>query len=213
MNNPKIRVLLVDDHPVVRNGVQLMLGAQADIEVIGEAENTQDALNAVRNNNFDVALIDIALGEQNGLDLLKYLRREHPKLAVLVLSMYSEDVYAVRALRLGAAGYVTKNSPAATLVAAIRKAASGGKYISLGLSEKFATMVAGGTLTPHEALSNRELEVMKMLAAGEALVTIAETLHLSPNTITTYRSRILEKIGVRSNTALAKYAREHGLLV
>jgi DNA-binding NarL/FixJ family response regulator len=144
--------------------------------------------------------------------LLKSLRVEKPKLAVLILSTYSEEIYAVRALKLGAAGYLTKDTSSADLIAAVRKAASGGKYVGPALMEKLASMIGGATVSTHEALSNRELEVMKLIAAGESLVKIAETLHLSPNTVTTYRTRILEKMGMSSNAELTRYALENGLI-
>jgi DNA-binding NarL/FixJ family response regulator len=213
MQNKKIRVLLVDDHTVVRNGVRLMLSAAQDIDVAGEAESAEEATRLVREQDFDVALLDIALTGKSGLDLLKLLRAEKPKMAVLILSMYSEEVYAVRALKMGASGYLTKSNPAATMIAAVRKAATGGKYISPTLVEKLANMIGNDRMTPHEALSDRELEVLKMIAAGESLVKIAHTLHLSPNTVTTYRTRILEKMGLSSNTELARYALENGLLI
>ncbi|MGV3653804.1 MAG: response regulator [Noviherbaspirillum sp.] len=213
MQNKKIRVLLVDDHTVVRNGVRLMLSAAQDIEVTGEAESAEEATRLVRGQDFDVALLDIALTGKSGLDLLKLLRAEKPKMAILILSMYSEEVYAVRALKLGASGYLTKSNSAATMIAAVRKAATGGKYISPTLVEKLANMIGNDRMTPHEALSDRELEVLKLIAAGESLVKIAQTLHLSPNTVTTYRTRILEKMGLSSNTELARYALENGLLI
>lgn len=213
MSDNKIRVLLVDDHAIVRNGVRLMLSSEIDIMVDGEAANAQDALHLARERDFNVALVDIAMPGKNGLELLRMLRAEKPKLAVLILSTYSEEVYAVRALKLGAAGYLTKDSPAAALVAAVRKAASGGKYLSPALTEKIADLIGGGGTSSHEALSNRELEVLKMIAAGESLVNIANTLHLSPNTVTTYRTRILEKMGMTSNAELTRYAIENGLLI
>jgi len=213
MANQKIQVLLVDDHTVARNGVRLMLSSAQDINVGAEAEDAEAAIKLIRERHFDVALLDIALTGKSGLDLLKLLRIEKPKLAVLILSMYSEEVYAIRALKLGAAGYLTKSNSAATLIAAVRKAASGGKYISPTLVEKLANMIGNDRLSPHETLSDRELEVLKLIAAGESLVKIAHTLHLSPNTVTTYRTRILDKMGLSSNTELARYALENGLLI
>jgi len=213
MPRETIRILLVDDHVVVRNGVRLMLGSEADIVIQGEAGDAQEALRLAREHEFDVALVDIALPCMNGLDLLRHLRAEHPRLAVLVLSTYAEEIYAVRALKLGASGYLTKDTPAAALVAAVRKAAAGGKYLSPALAEKLASMIGGTAMVSHEALSNRELEVMKMIAAGDSLVKIAETLHLSPNTVTTYRTRILQKMGMSSNAELTRYAIENGLLI
>jgi DNA-binding NarL/FixJ family response regulator len=213
MLNNKIKVLLVDDHAIVRNGVRLMLGEADDISVEGEADTAQRALQLTRGQDFDVALVDIAMPDKNGLDLLKLLRAEKPKLAVLMLSTYMEEIYAMRALKLGAAGYLTKDSPTSTLIAAVRKAAAGGKHVSPALMEKLASMISGGAVGSHEALSNRELEVLKLIAAGESLVKIAETLHLSPHTVTTYRTRILEKMGLSSNAELTRYAVENGLLM
>lgn len=212
-NNTAIKVLLVDDHTVARNGVRLMLSEAQDIEVTSEAESAEEAARLVRTQAFDVALLDIALPGKNGLDLLKQLRMEKPKMAVLILSMYSEEVYAIRALKLGASGYLTKNNPSATLIAAVRKVAAGGKYISPGLVDKLADMVDSESRMPHEILSDRELEILKLIAAGESLVTIGLMLHLSPKTITTYRTRILEKMDLTSNAELARYARANGLLL
>lgn len=209
----KIRVLLVDDHVIVRNGVRLMLGEVDDIVVEGEADSAQRALPLIKEKEFDVVLLDIAMPGKNGLDLLKIIRAEKPKLAVIVLSTYSEEVYALRAFKLGASGYLTKDSPADVLIAAIRKAAKGGKHVSPSLLEKMATMIGGGTVDSHEELSNRELEVLKLIAAGESLVKIAETLHLSPHTVTTYRARILQKMGLSTNAELTRYAIENGLIM
>lgn len=212
MEHP-IRVLIVDDHAIVRKGVRLMLADAADISVEGDAENTQQALNLVKEREFDVALIDIALPDRNGLELLRVLRQEKPRLAVLMLSTYSEEVYALRAIRLGASGYLTKDSPEETLIAAIRKAASGGRYLTPLLLEKLAVMLGTANAASHESLSNRELQVLRLIASGESLVNIAERLHLSPNTVTTYRTRVLEKMQMRSNADLTRYAIENGLLM
>lgn len=213
MSNDRIRILLVDDHAVVRNGVRLMLSSESDIAIEGEAVNAQEALHLIREQDFDVALIDIAMPGKNGLELLRLIQSEKRKPAVLILSTYSEEVYAVRALKLGAAGYLTKDSPAGVLITAVRKAAAGGKYLSPALAEKIAGMIGGANAASHDALSNRELEVMKMIAAGDSLVKIADTLHLSPNTVTTYRARILQKMSMGSNAELTRYAIENGLLI
>lgn len=212
MKTEPIKVLLVDDHTVVRSGVRLMLSSAGEIYVVGEASTASEALQLATAQQFDVALVDIALPGKNGLELLKSLRVVQPSLAVLILSTYSEEIYALRALKLGAAGYLTKDSPTTTLIAAVRKAATGGKYVSPFLAEKFASMLSGKTVTSHEALSNRELEVLKLLAKGESLIGISEILHLSPKTVTTYRTRILEKMGLGSNAELTRYAVENGLL-
>lgn len=212
MGNQQISVLLVDDHVVVRNGVRLMLSSEDDISIDGEAGTVQEALRLVHERDFNVALVDIAMPGNNGLDLLRLLRRDKPKLAVLMLSTYSEEIYAVRALKLGAAGYLSKESDAAILIAAVRKVASNGKYISPRLMEKFANIMTGGSAGTHEVLSNRELDVLKLLASGESLVNIANRLHLSPSTVTTYRTRILDKMGFASNADLIRYAMENGLI-
>jgi DNA-binding NarL/FixJ family response regulator len=213
MQNKPIRVLLVDDHAIVRKGVRLMLSSEEDISVEGEAGTAQEALRLAREREFDVALLDIAMPDKSGLDLLKLLRAEKPKLAVLMLSTYSEDIYAMRALKLGAAGYLAKDSDDITLIAAVRKAAAGGKYVSSNVMDKLTSMFGGGVAAAsHETLSNRELEVLKLIAAGESQVAIAGKLHLSPSTVTTYRTRILEKTGLTSNAELTRYAMENGLL-
>lgn len=206
-----IRVLLVDDHAMVRKGLQLILNATGDIQVAACAESTTDALAKLKEQEFDVALVDIAMPGKNGLELLRLIRESQPKLPILVLSMYDEEVYAVRALKLGAAGYLTKNSQDSILIEAIRKAAAGGKYISAKLAEKLASLIGGNSAFLHETLSDRELEVLKLIAAGESLVRIAAMLHLSPNTVTTYRARIMGKLQVKSNSDLTRYAIEHGL--
>ena len=213
VRNEKIRVLIVDDHLIARNGVRLMLSTADDIDVVGEAETAEAAMQLVQSERLDVALLDIALPDKSGLELLKAIRAARPGLAVLMLSMYAEQVYAVRALKLGAAGYLTKNTPAATIADAVRKAAAGGHHLSSTLTEKLATMISRGNVAAHETLSHRELEVLKLLAAGESLVRIADMLHLSPSTVTTYRSRILTKTGTRSNVELTRYALETGILI
>ena len=212
MATETIKVLLVDDHTIVRNGVRLMLSSAADIQVAAEAASAIEATRAIEAQRFDVALVDIALPGKNGLDLLKSVQASHPELAVLILSTYAEDIYAMRALKLGAAGYLTKDSSAATLIEAVRKASKGGKYVSPSLAERFASVMSGKSASTHEVLSDRELEVLKLLARGESLVNIGERLHLSPKTVTTYRSRILDKMGLGSNAELTRYALENGLL-
>jgi DNA-binding NarL/FixJ family response regulator len=213
MSSDRIRVLLVDDHAIARNGVRLMLGTAADIDVAGEAADAQQALALLRQQAFDVALVDITMPGMNGLDLLRHLHSDYPGMAVLMLSTYAEEIYAVRALKQGAAGYLTKDAPTAVLVDAVRRAAGGRKYVSPSLVEKLASLVSGDAAAAgHEALSNRELEVFKLIALGEPLVQIGEKLHLSPNTVTTYRARILDKMGMSSNAELTRYALEHGII-
>jgi len=208
----KVRILLVDDHAVVREGVQLMLGTSDDLEVTGVAERGPEALKLAGERDFDVALIDIALPGMNGLELLKRLRAQNPNLPVLMLSMYSEDIYAVRALKLGAAGYLTKNSPLPTLVAAVRKVAGGGRYVNPALLDRLAVEIGDGKKSADATLTNRELEVLQRIASGQSLSQIADALHLSPKTVSTYRARILEKLGMSSNVEIGRYALENGLL-
>jgi DNA-binding NarL/FixJ family response regulator len=213
MSSDPIRVLLVDDHAVVRNGVRMMLSMASDICVAAEAETALEAKQLAASQTFDVALIDIGLPGMGGLDLLKLLKSTHPELAVLILSMYTEEMYAVRALKLGAVGYLNKNASADTLIDAVRKASRGHRYISPALASRLADMFIGSAMTSHELLSNRELEVMRMIASGHSLITIGELLHLSPSTVTTYRARILDKMGMKSNAELTRYASMHGLVV
>lgn len=208
-----IKVLIVDDHLVVRNGLRLMLGTADDIRITAEAGTAREALRLLEVQEFHVAIIDISLPDKSGLDLIKLMKSQQPKLAVLVLSMYAEELYAVRAIKAGGAGYLTKDSPASTVVTAVRKAASGGKYLSATLVEQLADMVGGDTIPTHETLSDRELEVLKLIASGASLVQAAERLHLSRNTITTYRARIMEKMGFTTNIELARYAFEHRLVL
>ncbi len=212
MTMQTIKVMLVDDHAIARNGVRLMLGTADDITVAGEADNAQAALQLAQRDHFDVAVVDITMPGMSGLDLLRQLRTARPKLAVLMLSTYAEEIYAVRALKLGAAGYLTKDAPTNVLVAAVRKVAAGGKYVSPAMLDKLASLIGGGGVSTHEGLSNRELEVFKLIAAGQSLVHVGKALHLSPNTVTTYRARILEKMGMTSNAELTRYALENGII-
>lgn len=213
MNPRRINILIVDDHEIVRKGLRLMLADANDLEVAGDADSAGQALNLAARRHFDVALVDIALPDRNGLELLRLLRTQQPDIAVLILSTYSEDIYALRAVRLGAAGYLTKDTPEKLLIAAIRKAAAGGRYISPSLLERLTGMVGDNLSPTHESLSNRELQVLRLIASGESLVSIAGQLHLSPNTVTTYRTRILEKMQLKSNADLTRYAIENGLLM
>jgi DNA-binding NarL/FixJ family response regulator len=205
MPSHRIRILLVDDHEVVRNGIRLMLSHADDVVITGEAATGEEALELVQKQFFDLALVDLNLPGIGGLDLVKLIRRDSPRTAVLVLSIYAEEIYAMRALKQGAAGYLNKNSSGATLLEAIRKAAAGGRHVSSATSDRVAVIEA------HAVLSQREREVMRLIAAGVSLVHIAEQLHVSPNTVTTYRARILEKMKMRSNADIARYALEHGL--
>jgi DNA-binding NarL/FixJ family response regulator len=208
-----IRILVADDHPVVRQGLKQIVAGTTDIFVVDEAATGQEVLDKVRSNYFDVVLLDITMPGASGLDILKQLRSERPELAILILSMHSEEQYAARVLRAGASGYLAKESAPDELVAAVRKISLGGKYVSPSLAEKLASDLAVDTQEPlHQTLSDREYETMRLIASGKTTAEIAEQLSLSPKTISTYRSRILEKMGMRSNTELTLYAVQNGLL-
>ena len=209
----KMDILVVDDHLVVREGLKRILQECDDCTVTAEAGNVADALAWLRRSRFDVVLLDLSLPERSGLDLLKTIKKELPRLPVLVLSAYREEHYAVRALKDGADGYLNKESASESLIAAIRKVASGGKYLSAALAERIALEI--GTRHDralHEALSDREFEILKLIARGASLKEIAEHLHISPKTVTTYRARILEKTGLASNAELTRYMVENNLL-
>jgi DNA-binding NarL/FixJ family response regulator len=208
-----IRVLLADDHPVVRAGLHKILGDAPDIEVVGEAADGPEVVHQVAATHPDVVLLDITMPNKSGLDVLKQLHSESPRLPVLVLSMHSEDQYAVRVLRAGAAGYLTKESAPAKLVQAIRKVVRGGKYVSPTLAEKLVyDLDSRSTKAPHETLSDREYEVLCMIASGKTVTTIAVELALSVKTISTYRVRILEKLNMKNNAELTRYAIKEGLV-
>jgi DNA-binding NarL/FixJ family response regulator len=205
-------VLVVDDHPVVRTGVRQMLESVEGIRVTGEASGGYEALDRVRSDDFDVVLLDVSLPDMNGIDTLKAIRTIKPGVPVLMLSVYQEEIFAVRAMREGARGYLTKASLGAELVLAVQQVRGGGRYITASLAEKLADAVrTGADRFPHENLSLREFEVMRMIAQGKALRTIAELLHISPKTVTTYRSRILDKMGFKANEDIVLYASHHHL--
>jgi two-component system, NarL family, invasion response regulator UvrY len=206
-----IRVLICDDHLIVRQGIRQMLAEDADIEVIGEAADGPEALAKVReralNKTLDVLLLDIAMPMRDGLDVLKAVKAEYPKIAVLMLSTYPDRQYAVRCLKLGASGYLNKSADSEQMITAIRKVATGGLFITPTVAEQLAGAIGGGTSKPaHEALSHREYQVFLLLAAGRSVGEIAASLALSSNTVSTYRARILEKTGTRNDVEIALYA-------
>ena len=206
-------ILVVDDHLVVREGLKRILEEYDDCVVAAEAGNVADALALLRRRSFDLVLVDISLPQRSGLELVRLIKTEWPRLRVLVLSAYGEDHYGLRALKEGADGYLGKESAAESLLAAIRKVASGGKYLTPVLAERLALELgAPRDRAPHEALSEREFEILKLIARGPGLKDIAEKLHISPKTVTTYRARILEKTGLTSNAALVRYVVEHALI-
>ena len=207
------RILIVDDHEVVREGVKRIFSQEPGTAVFAEAGAAPDALNFVREQDWDVVVLDISLGGRDGLELLKELKQIRPKLPVVILSMHSEEQYARRAFKAGAAGYVTKDSSRAELAEAVNKVAAGGKYVTPALAEKLIVHLAGGSeRLPHETLSDREFEVMRLIASGKALTEIAAMLSLSDKTISTYRARVLEKMGLRNNAELIRYAIQNKLV-
>jgi two-component system, NarL family, invasion response regulator UvrY len=207
------RFLIVDDHEVVRRGLGDMLGEAFPLASLESAPSVASALETLSAKNFDLVLLDINLPGRIGFDLLEEARRRWPRLPVLVLSAYPEDEFAIRSIRLGAAGYLTKESAADELVAAVRKVLAGGKYVRPALAERLASFVGGElSITPHELLSGRELQVLRLVANARTLKEIAAELGLSEKTIATYRARVSEKLGVSSNVELARYAVRHKLV-
>ena len=208
-----LKVLIADDHPVVREGLKQIVTETQDMVVAGEANNGQEVLNKIREGDYDVIVLDITMPGRNGMDVLKQLRSERPRLPVLILSIHSEEQYALRALRAGASGYLTKESAPDELVVAIRKVSWGGKYISSSLAEKLAfKLEVGREQAPHETLSDREYQVMCRIASGKTVMEIARELSLSEKTISTYRSRILEKMKMKNNAELTYYAIKNQLV-
>jgi DNA-binding NarL/FixJ family response regulator len=206
-----IRVLLADDHTLVREGLRQLLGSTADIRVEGEAANGEEALALARAHDYDVAVLDMSMPGLSGIDLIKRLRAEKPRLRLLVLSMHAEEQYAVRALKAGALGYLTKDSASSQLASVIRKVASGGVHISESAAAQLVGAANNGEAMPHTRLSDREFEVFRLLVAGESPTGIAERLHLSIKTVSTHKTRILEKMGMESTADLVRYAVENKL--
>jgi two-component system invasion response regulator UvrY len=201
-----IRILIADDHPVVRRGLKQTIAEIPDPVTVDEAMDGLEALSKVRMGNYDVVILDISMPGKNGIDVLEQIKYEKPNLPVLMLTMYPEEQFAVRALKIGAAGYLTKASAPDELVAAIQKVLSGGKYVSSSLAEHLAFLLQQTERKPHETLSNREYKVMCLIASGKTATEIAKELYLSVKTVSTYRSRILKKTGMKHNIELAKYA-------
>lgn len=207
-----IRVIVIDDHPIVREGIKHILHDTGAVRVVAEAGTADEALRAVRETACDVTVLDLELPGADGIELLKQIRTERPLMPVLVMSAHSEDQYAVRALRAGAAGYLTKDCSPSSLVEALRRVIRGGKYISARLAEILAFRLDSVSDQPHQQLSNREYHVFTMIASGKTVGQIAQNLSLSVKTISTYRSRILEKFDMSNNTELTRYAIKSGLV-
>ncbi len=208
-----IRLLIADDHAVVRKGMKQILAETRDIVVTDEAADGKEALEKIRKNDYDMALLDISMPGRDGLEVLKESKNLKPKLPILMLSMYPEEQYAVRALRSGASGYLTKDSAPDELIAAIRKVSTGGKYVSTSLAEKLALKLGADLETPpHETLSDREYQVMCMIASGKTVKEIGEELSLSVKTVSTYRARVLVKMRLKGNADLTRYALDNKLV-
>ncbi len=207
-----LRILVVDDHPSFRRGVRDILTEAFEAVKIGECGNAQDMLDQVRHKKWDLVVMDISMPGRSGPEALKAIKTECPALPVLVLSMHPEDQYAIRMFKAGADGYLTKASAPDELVRAIKKILAGGQYVSPSLGEKLALSLRQGTeRPPHELLSDREYEVLCLIGSGKTIGEIAEALHLSVTTISTYRARLLEKMGMKTNAELTRYVIQHGL--
>lgn len=207
-----MRILIADDHPVVRKGLRQMLAGEAGMTVVGEAKSGTEVLDLSRTVEWDIAVLDYNMSGRSGVELVKELKQKYPNRVILILSMYPEERFAIRVLRAGAAGYLTKESAPEELVNAIVRIAKGGKYVSPRLAERLAFELEGGEKPLHEKLSDREYRVMWMLASGKAVGEIAHELHLSPNTVSTYRARVLKKLQMRTTAELMHYAIRHQLV-
>ena len=208
-----IRLVLADDHTIVREGLKQLLGAAGDIEVVGEASDGHEVMERVRALDFDVLLLDMSMPGRSGIELIRLVRAEKPKLRMLVLSMHEENQYAVRAIRAGASGYLTKESASRQLVEAIRKVAGGGAFISAEVAQQLALgAMPDAKGPPHAALSDREFQIFRMIADGLAVSDIAGRLNLSVKTVSTHKSNILQKMGMTTQAELIRYAITHRLV-
>jgi two-component system invasion response regulator UvrY len=208
-----IRVFIADDHAIVREGLKQILAESPDIIVAGEAENGLDAIKLFRKSKCHVMLLDISMPDRSGIDVLKQVKKENPEIAVLMLSMHREDQYAIRSLKAGAAGYLTKQSAPRELVTAIRQVADGQKYVSAALAQELASAIGDDHDTPlHDTLSDREYQTLTMIASGKTVSAIAEELSLSVKTISEYRSRLLVKMKLKNSAELTHYAIKNQLI-
>jgi DNA-binding NarL/FixJ family response regulator len=207
------RIILADDHTIVREGLKQLLAAAAGIEVIGEAKNGHEVMACVRETDFDLLLLDMSMPGKSGLELIKQIRTEKPKLRILVLSMHEEPQYAVRAIKAGASGYLTKDSASSLLVSAVRKVAAGGAFISTEVAEQLALDAMPGTEgPPHRSLSDREFQVFQLLVSGKSVTEIGTALNISVKTVSTHKAHLMQKMGITNQSALIRYAINHGLL-
>lgn len=207
-----IRIVMADDHAIVREGLKRIVSSIEGMEIIGEAGNGTEVMQRVRELAFDVLVLDLSMPGRSGMELIKLIRAEKPQLRILVLSMHQELQYAVRAIKNGASGYLTKESAPAQLEQAIRKVASGGAFISAEVAEQLALgAMPGSQVVPHESLSNREFEVLQLLVAGVSLTDIGTRLNLSVKTVSTHKTNLMQKMGLQNQSELIRYAIKHGL--
>jgi DNA-binding NarL/FixJ family response regulator len=208
-----IKIVIADDHTIVREGLRRVVGEVEDIEVIGEATNGREVLDWVKKGGFDMLLLDLSMPDHSGVDFIKRLKEESPKLPILVLTMHEEEQYAVRSIRAGASGYLTKESASKELISAIRRVAQGRLYINASVAEKLALdTMATHDGPPHKSLSDREFEVFQMMVHGRSITEIAMQLHLSVKTVSTHKARILQKMNMLSIADLVRYAMGNGLM-
>ncbi len=207
-----IRVLIADDHPLLRRGMAQVLGATGEIEVVAEADSAEAALQALAKAEVDVAVLDVNMPGRSGLEIVPEIRELYPRTAILILSQYPEEQLAVRAIRAGASGYLTKESAPDLLISAVTKLAQGRRYLSENVADLLATRVSSSGGQPHETLSDREYQVLCLIASGRGVTEIGAQLNLSPKTVSTYRARILEKMGLESNAELTRYALQNRLV-
>jgi DNA-binding NarL/FixJ family response regulator len=207
-----IRIVIADDHAIVREGLKRIVGEVADMSVLGEAADGAEVMRCVRELEPDVLILDLSMPGRSGMELIKLAKSEKPKVRILVLSMHQEVQYAVRAIKSGASGYLTKESAPALLEQAIRKVAGGGAYVSAEVAEQLALgAMPGAEAAPHEALSDREFQVLRMLAAGTSVTAAAAALHLSVKTVSTHKSNLMQKLSLHNDAELIRYALRHGL--
>lgn len=208
-----VKVLIADDHPVVRQGLKQLLNSDPEVNVVAEARDGDEAFDVAHQVDWDVAVLDYSMPGRGGVELLSEVKHDYPDRPVLILSIYPEDPHGLRALKAGAAGYISKESAPEELTAAVKKVATGGRYVSSALAEKLASrLTPEQERPPHERLSDREYRVMWLLASGKTLHQIAEEMRLSPSTVSTYRGRILKKLGLHTNVDLVHYAMNHRLI-
>jgi two-component system, NarL family, invasion response regulator UvrY len=209
-----IKILIVDDHAVVRKGIRQILSEEKNISALGEASNSEELMSQLYENDWDIIILDITLPGKNGLDLLIEIKKRKPDIKVLILTMHTEEEIAIRALKTGASGFLNKDSVPGELISAVNKISTGGKFISSSLGEKLALLLDRDAATmPHETLSKREFEIMCLIASGNSLTDIAKELSISIKTVSTYRTRIMEKMNMKSNVELTHYAIKNKLVV